>query len=710
MTNKYSVQSQQETANYLLFISNDFQQLLNKLLVTLEQQSTDIFNPPIVIVQSIQMAHLIKLEFAKKHKIVLGLKVLYPEAFVSFLEEKLLKDLQKESHANSLTWIIFSIIEKILKDKQSQRSKENQEFIYKELIEYLENDSLKDNQIIKRFSLASKIENIFNRYILYRKEMLLKWEENELLLEHSNMEVWQSHLWRLIKEEFPKEKNLINRIEDLSKNFKRMKQSILIFGLSYLPTIYFDFFKVLSKVTKVIYFQLDCVNFFSKNKSSLLKFIDEQGKEFIEKLVSNTNKQNISQVKVKQAKENNTFLSMIKTDLLYSSEEVSQEEINVEKIIKNEKKQGTFQIHNCHNKLREIEVLKDNLLHLLKYEETFNTNDILVMAPEINDYAYLIESIFNKDNLLKDNYSIIDKFEWKENTIIQDFLNILDFLGSRFEISKLITIISSKNIYLEFSFTNQSINQLIELLLKANIKWGQSLKDRKDIGRFSENSWERGIKRLLLAYAMHPKEGLLVEEDIYFDFTIDEEESVLLGNFLKFFENIKRINQDILKEHSFEEWIVISKEIIDTFFQENKENELEKSQLMEQILTLEEQIKLVNEKELEKITKESFAFILNLQITSQIRKYGYLTGKINFCSLMPMRNIPFKVIYLLGMEQSNFPRSDNYLNFDVAGNEFKQGERYQRKDDNFLFLETLLACQSYFYVSLYRAKWKEQTK
>ncbi len=43
----------------------------------------------------------------------------------------------------------------------------------------------------------------------------------------------------------------------------------------------------------------------------------------------------------------------------------------------------------------------------------------------------------------------------------------------------------------------------------------------------------------------------------------------------------------------------------------------------------------------------------------------FLAGMVNFCTLMPMRAIPFKVVCLLGMNDGQYPRSRPPLDFDL---------------------------------------------
>lgn len=77
----------------------------------------------------------------------------------------------------------------------------------------------------------------------------------------------------------------------------------------------------------------------------------------------------------------------------------------------------------------------------------------------------------------------------------------------------------------------------------------------------------------------------------------------------------------------------------------------------------------------------------------------FLAGQINFCTLMPMRSIPFKVVCLLGMNDGVYPRTLPPLGFDLMAQQVKRGDRSRRDDDRYLFTEAILSAQQRLYIS-----------
>src|SRR5690606_29203917 len=107
----------------------------------------------------------------------------------------------------------------------------------------------------------------------------------------------------------------------------------------------------------------------------------------------------------------------------------------------------------------------------------------------------------------------------------------------------------------------------------------------------------------------------------------------------------------------------------------------------------------VNEWMQDKISFEVFSLHVKQTLKSYTKSNLYMGGGITFCSLIPMRSIPFKVVALLGINFDNFPRNEKKQNFNLMLQNPKPGDRNLKDNDKHLFLETLLSAQEYFYIS-----------
>ena len=52
------------------------------------------------------------------------------------------------------------------------------------------------------------------------------------------------------------------------------------------------------------------------------------------------------------------------------------------------------QVHSCHGRARQVEVLRDAILHALDEDETLEPRDVIVMCPDVESFAPLIQATF----------------------------------------------------------------------------------------------------------------------------------------------------------------------------------------------------------------------------------------------------------------------------------------------------------------------------
>ena len=79
--------------------------------------------------------------------------------------------------------------------------------------------------------------------------------------------------------------------------------------------------------------------------------------------------------------------------------------------------------------------------------------------------------------------------------------------------------------------------------------------------------------------------------------------------------------------------------------------------------------------------------------------FGFITGGVTFCAMLPMRSIPFRVICLIGLDDGAYPRQTRVPGFDLMKEHPRPGDRSRRLDDRYLFLEAMLSARENFYIS-----------
>src|SRR6185295_10948035 len=93
----------------------------------------------------------------------------------------------------------------------------------------------------------------------------------------------------------------------------------------------------------------------------------------------------------------------------------------------------SVQIHCCHSPVRELEVLRDQMLGWFEADPDLAPQDILVMMPDIETYAPFVEAVFGAGE--RDShfipFSIADRGASASSHVLSSFLALLELAGSR---------------------------------------------------------------------------------------------------------------------------------------------------------------------------------------------------------------------------------------------------------------------------------------
>ena len=326
--------------------------------------------------------------------------------------------------------------------------------------------------------------------------------------------------------------------------------------------------------------------------------------------------------------------------------------------------------------------------------------DVLVMAPDIEAYAPFIRAVFDMagDDIRRIPYSISDRSFRRSSQLADALMAVLDLAGQRFEASLVMDLLDKAPVRSRFNMDEEAVRKIHAWVTGANIRWGRDGKDKQEMGLpgFEENTWGFGLKRLMLGYAMAGGgEGLF--EGIAPLSDMDPASAELLGSFLDFVNRLFSGVEELRKERALSEWSEVLLKIIEGLFAADEET-------LQELLRLKSAVR-----NLEKMSQDAgFTGKVSIDVVRHhlgkafghaAEGAGFLERGVTFCSMLPMRSIPFKVICLMGMNHESFPRRDYASGLDLMAMQARKGDRSRREDDLYLFLEALLSARNVLSIS-----------
>jgi len=689
---------------FRLYTGNRLEQLVEKLAGLLDRSFHPPLTPEVIVVQSKGMERWLTLKIAEHLGIAMNIRFPFPQTFVEEAFEKVIGRRRSEAFTvEVMTWKIMSLIPQLLHEPA-----------FGLLRAYAQEDyGGGGNNQLKLFQMASRVAWLFDQYMVFRPEMLAQWEQGKTKDED---EYWQSILWREIvasdREGSPLwlKGRLIEEIRRQDRDFD-LPERLFIFGISTLPRFFLEIFYALSFRCEVHVFLMNPSREFwgdilsEREKKRLLQKAPRRtswedlhmevgnpllaswgilGKEFMALLAEFTVEEEEYFTDIGE----DTVLTTLQADILHLRNRYE----NAKKVV--DSHDYSVQIHVCHSPLREIEVLYDNLLALFEGDSELLPKDILVMAPEIEDYVPFIKAIFDRGEI---PYSIADRRDFLKSPLISTFLQVFSLADGYVGATEVLSFLELPEVRKKFSFTDSDVGIIHSWVRSTGIRWGIDALWRRNLGLppFQENTWQAGLSRLLMGYAVPGEEKKVIEGILPYD--IEGDGAELLGRFLLFGETLFTTLKELSRLRTLQEWSVFLINFVDGFFAAEEEGEGELTLLRKTLLDL-----AMYEASADfhtPVDKKVIAAWLTQRGEERWASQGFLGGGVTFCSLLPMRSIPFDVIYLLGMNGDAYPRKSWRVAFDLLYRHPQRGDRSRRKDDRYLFLEALLSARKKFIIS-----------
>jgi len=585
---------------------------------------------------------------------------------------------------------------------------------------------------VKLFQLASRIADVFDQYMIFRPEEIEVWEKGKQAdyWQDNEHATWQATLWQALIQRHGKQHRATLRREFLQSfqyandgfdaptlNTEKLPKRLSIFGIPTLPPSYLDIFVALSTVIEIRLFLLNPCQMewgqivSEKEKSRRERFISEDGhfevgnsllasmgktgRDFFDIIQGIQDKIHYAEHNEFEESADKTLLSFVQADILNL---LNRSEIGEKTRIDNT--DNSIQIHVCHSPMREIEVLHDQLLALFDSDSTLRPNDVLVMTPDIEKYAPLIQAVFAsvQDEKQQIPFSIADRSLRSQSVLIDAFLAILELNKSRLTVNGVLAILEMDVVHRHFGLLPQDLELAKKWIEHVGIRWGVDGQSRQrlDLPEFEENTWRAGLNRLLLGTALMGQNAELFHGILPFD-DIEGSDTLILGKLVNFIETLFEYLDSLEKWRNLSAWAEFLRRILDTFLDADDNNENQAQRIRKILDDLEKNAVQVNFEKT--VSIDVILSYLRDYLEKDPQPTNFLTGKVTFCTLLPMRSIPFKIIYLLGMNDSDYPRRDRPVDFDLMEQYKKRGDRSKRDTDRYLFLESLLSVRKSLYIS-----------
>ena len=375
---------------------------------------------------------------------------------------------------------------------------------------------------------------------------------------------------------------------------------------------------------------------------------------------------------------------------------------------------GSIQLHLCHGKMREVEILRDLLLRAFEDLPGLQPRHVQVQVADMNAYAPYVEAVFSAgsgggaSNTIP--FVLADRVAAGESPAGEAFRQLMMLADGRFAASDVLGLLRCDGVARKFGFEPGDVDSAIGWLNQAGVRWGRDPRHREQSSQAlfeSQTSWRHGLDRLLLGYALGQEPILDFPSDCVPCDGVEGGNAVLLGRLARFYEELTAFADFGQAAHPPEAWADRLDALVDDFFASDNDT-------YRDVAMLKSAIRLLRTS----VAAAQFDGNLPLAVVRDFLSghLGEIEGGSNlvenavvFSALRPGSSAPRRVQCLLGMGDGLFPRTDGRPAYDLTRDARKMGDRSPTVEDRMAFLEAILNARDRF-IACYPAFSEEDNK
>ncbi|MBN9410555.1 MAG: exodeoxyribonuclease V subunit gamma [Burkholderiales bacterium] len=628
------------------------------------------------------------------------------------------------------------------------------EDVFAPLRRFLEGDA----DCRKRHQLAERLADLFDQYQVYRADWLQAWADGDDVLRTSRQgDVpvpdtlrWQPRLWRaLLQDVGPHAHASRAQVHqrfmaaalagDAAARPAGLPRRLVVFGISSLPQQALEVLAALARWTQVLMcVHNPCEHDWShivadrdllradrlrqrrraggegeipdhalhQHAQPLLAAWGKQGRDFIRLLDSHDEREAYAQrltaigqrVDCFDPNAADTLLRQLQDDIrdLRPLAETQATWPGVDAA-----RDPSIRFHVAHGPQREVEVLHDQLLAAFAADPTLRPRDVIVMVPDVATYAAHVQAVFGLHRAQDARhipFAIADQGQRHHDPLLGAVERLLGLPASRLSVSDVLDSLEVPALRARFRIEEAQLPLLQRWIAAANVRWGLHARQRASLGLpdgQSHNSWDFGLQRMLLGYAVGSGQAWADIEPMD---EIGGLDAALLGPLADLLAALQRHWEQLSARATPAQWGVRLAALLDDFFQAPEG--ADGFTLLRLRQSLQDWVAACEAAGFDEALPLS---VVREHWLAQAEPGGlqqpFFAGAVTFATLMPMRAIPFRVVALLGMNDGDYPRSRTPLDFDLMAQDWRPGDRSRREDDRYLFLEALLSARDHLHVS-----------
>ena len=352
---------------------------------------------------------------------------------------------------------------------------------------------------------------------------------------------------------------------------------------------------------------------------------------------------------------------------------------------------SSLEFHACPGRLRQVQILRDRLLQLLAADASLTPRDILVMTPQVEEFAPLVAAVFGDTAAtgIALPWRLTDRSQQDQGGLATSLLALLRLGGERLTASGLDALLSHRPLLEPLGLGAGELAELGELLQRAGFRWGLDAGDR---GGDPTHSLAWAIDRLVLGLVLPEQPGLAPGACAPLAMAGSLERQ---ARWLQLLNRLRHSLKGLAIARTPANWAPVLETLLLSWFGDGGERAWELQLLRSAIADWQE----VAASSPLRLEAPVLAEVLAERLNADSGRFGHRSGSLTISALEPMRAIPHRVIVLMGLDGGSFPRQGERPGFHLMEQQRLLGDPNPGDQDRYVLLESLLSARDHLLVS-----------
>ena len=327
--------------------------------------------------------------------------------------------------------------------------------------------------------------------------------------------------------------------------------------------------------------------------------------------------------------------------------------------------------HRAYGPARQVEVLRDSLLHLLEERNpdgsaTYQPRDIAVLCPDLTRFAGLVEATFAGDpghGIPSLPVRIADRSLRQDDPLLDAAAALIDLIDGRFNATEVLSFASRPTVGRTFHLDRDALSRIAQWAHGTNVRWGLGPADHRRFGLpvdLEAHTWRAGLDQLLLGATMADAGPRVGAGGVAPYADVEGNDVEIVGHFADLIDRLERAMLTLSVPSTVESWCDALADAVTTLCAV-PDDEAWRWHTVERVISdfrsdaaifeADGSSGAVSASRDDLVDPVELALLMRARLAGGGGRPRFGTGAITFSALAPQRGVPHRVVCLLGFDR-----------------------------------------------------------